>query len=428
MQPGFEKTLPPKKLAEDGSRYIFPTGTPAPGSNLAPAALAAPAAQDFVANPELGQAMQGAALESNQPVDMSQVVTRQPVERAVAGAPQAQGYGSTPESLIMSGLQQGQDAASQSIGATDALMSKFEKDEADRQQRENVALTDIRKKIEDTDKEVANFKWDNKSVWEKSNTGQKVALAIGGFLSSLTPKSAEAFQNSIDTTMKNDLEQQKASYLSLKEKGKDMQSYYGQLVQKFGSEQAADMAMMSAKMQMIQNKLKVTADTAQSKLVAANALSGLDLVKSQKMKYEAEAMKLAKTQQASSIPGYSGTISNPAILKDIQERSAAKDVAIQSLGQLKDLVKEGARLPLSKQSALYDDTRKKLAADVAKAMAGGKYSDFEYETALDLIPKKYGMFNEDRIKSLESRLTKEVDAYAKTAGLKKAGSEIGRLK
>lgn len=426
MQPGFEKTLPPKKLAEDGSRYIFPTGTPAPGSNLAPAALAAPAAQDFVANPELGQAMQGAALESNQPVDMSQVVTRQPVERSVAGAPQ--GYGSTPESLIMSGLQQGQDAASQSIGATDALMSKFEKDEADRQQRENVALTDIRKKIEDTDKEVANFKWDNKSVWEKSNTGQKVALAIGGFLSSLTPKSAEAFQNSIDTTMKNDLEQQKASYLSLKEKGKDMQSYYGQLVQKFGSEQAADMAMMSAKMQMIQNKLKVTADTAQSKLVAANALSGLELVKSQKMKYEAEAMKLAKTQQASSIPGYSGTISNPAILKDIQERSAAKDVAIQSLGQLKDLVKEGARLPLSKQSALYDDTRKKLAADVAKAMAGGKYSDFEYETALDLIPEKYGMFNEDRIKSLESRLTKEVDAYAKTAGLKKAGSEIGRLK
>ena len=91
-------------------------------------------------------------------------------------------------------------------------------------------------------------------------------------------------------------------------------------------------------------------------------------------------------------------------------------------------MKEGARLPLSKQSALYDDTRKKLAADVAKAMAGGKYSDFEYETALDLIPKKYGMFNEDRIKSLESRLTKEVDAYAKTAGLKKAGSEIGRLK
>lgn len=428
MQPGFEKTLPPKKLAEDGSRYIFPTGTPAPGSNLAPAALAAPAAQDFVANPELGQAMQGAALESNQPVDMSQVVTRQPVERAVAGAPQTQGYGSTPESLIMSGLQQGQDAASQSIGATDALMSKFEKDEADRQQRENVALTDIRKKIEDTDKEVANFKWDNKSVWEKSNTGQKVALAIGGFLSSLTPKSAEAFQNSIDTTMKNDLEQQKASYLSLKEKGKDMQSYYGQLVQKFGSEQAADMAMMSAKMQMIQNKLKVTADTAQSKLVAANALSGLDLVKSQKMKYEAEAMKLAKTQQASSIPGYSGTVSNPAVLKDLQERSSAKDVAIQSLGQLKDLVKEGARLPLSKQSALYDDTRKKLAADVAKAMAGGKYSDFEYETALDLIPEKYGMFNEDRIKSLESRLTKEVDAYAKTAGLKKAGSEIGRLK
>ena len=426
MQPGFEKTLPPKKLAEDGSRYIFPTGTPAPGSNLAPATLEAPLAEDFVSNPELDQAMQGAALESNQPVDMSQVVTRQPVERSVAGAPQ--GYGSAPESLIMSGLKQGQDAASQSIGATDALMSKFEKDEADRQQRENVALTDIRKKIEDTDKEVANFKWDNKSVWEKSNTGQKVALAIGGFLSSLTPKSAEAFQNSIDTTMRNDLEQQKASYLSLKEKGKDMQSYYGQLVQKFGSEQAADMAMMSAKMQMIQNKLKVTADTAQSKLVAANALSGLDLVKSQKIKYEAEAMKLAKTQQASSIPGYSGTISNPAILKDIQERSAAKDVAIQSLGQLKDLVKEGARLPLSKQSALYDDTRKKLAADVAKAMAGGKYSDFEYETALDLIPKKYGMFNEDRIKSLESRLTKEVDAYAKTAGLKKAGSEIGRLK
>ncbi len=37
MQPGFEKTLPVKKLPEDGNRYIFPVGIPAPGSEFAPA-------------------------------------------------------------------------------------------------------------------------------------------------------------------------------------------------------------------------------------------------------------------------------------------------------------------------------------------------------------------------------------------------------
>jgi hypothetical protein len=42
MQPGFEKTLPPKKLADDGNRYIFPTGTPAPGSDFAPTSQVAP--------------------------------------------------------------------------------------------------------------------------------------------------------------------------------------------------------------------------------------------------------------------------------------------------------------------------------------------------------------------------------------------------
>lgn len=433
MQPGFEKTLPPKKLAEDGSRYIFPTGTPAPGSNLAPAALASPAAQDFVANPELGQAMQGAALEANQPVDMSQVVTRQPVERAVAGAPQAQGYGSTPESLIMSGLQQGQDAASQSIGATDALMSKFEKDEADRQQRETIALSDVRKKIEDTDKEVANFKWDNKSVWEKSNTGQKVALAIGGFLSSLTPKSAEAFQNSIDTTMKNDLEQQKASYLSLKEKGKDMQSYYGQLVQKFGSEQAADMAMMSAKMQMIQNKLKVTADTAQSKLVAANALSGLELVKSQKMKYEAEAMKLAAAQQANKLPGYENTIQDKAKRSKFEETLAQKKSLDFTLNDLDQLVSgTGEAVPFTEKS----DRAKQLVQDAQLQMKEikklGVLSGDDAKRLDDYISAP-SIFKSDarmkaQISGMKDLANKALKAQEYSLGLKPTGATIGRLK
>jgi hypothetical protein len=355
---------------------------------------------------------------NRQPADLaSQAVTRQPTEAPATAFPQAQGYGSAPEALIMSGLKQGQDAASQSIGATDALMSNFEKNEAARQQREATALSEVRKKIEDTDKEVANFKWDNKSVWEKSSTGQKVALAIGGFLSSLSPKSAEAFQNSIQTTLQNDLDQQKANYMSLKEKGKELQSYYGQLVQKFGSEQAADMAMMSAKMQMIQNRLKVTADTAQSKLVAANALKGFELTDAQMGKYKAEAAKLATAQQANAIPGYQGTITSDTAKNKFIESKDASDIALSSISELKTLGKK-AKIPLTKESSSYDVLLEKLSNEIAKANAGGKPSDLDVENAKKMIPSVYSPNFETSLDSLAKRLQSDIKAKAKNLGLK----------
>jgi hypothetical protein len=432
MQPGFEKTLPPKKLPEDGNRYIFPTGTPAPGSEFAPSEQAPQTPQGFVANPEVAQALQGAAMESAASASQPDVVTRQPIERSMAGAPQAQGYGSAPESLIMSGLKQGQDAASQSIAATDALMSSFEQNEAARKQREETALAEVRKKIEDTDKEVANFKWDNKSVWEKSSTGQKVALAIGGFLSSLSEKSADAFQGAIESSLQQDLQQQKESYKALKEKGSAAQSYYGQLLNKFGSEQAADAAMMGAKMQMIQNKLKVTADTAQSKLVAANALKGIELTDAQLGKYKAEAAKLATEQQANGIPGFSGQVKDPAALRELQTRVAAKASAENQIKSLEGLLEQGAKAPLTTNKKLAEQTRDALAADLAKAMFG-RSSDAELEIAKNLIPDVTSFMQPKAIdkkllQNLKTKLNTDVGSYAKAVGLTPVGANIGKLK
>ena len=433
MQPGFEKSLPPKKLEEDGSRYIFPVGQPAPGSEFSPAAPTEPSAQSFVANPEVSQALQGAAMESAAPISQPDVVTRQPIERSMAGAPQPQGYGSAPEALIMSGLKQGQDAASQSIGATDALMSNFEQNEAARQQKEATALAEVRKKIEDTDKEVANFKWDNKSVWEKSSTGQKVALAIGGFLSSLSPRSAEAFQNSIQTTLQNDLDQQKANYMSLKEKGKELQSYYGQLVQKFGSEQAADMAMMSAKMQMIQNKLKVTADTAQSKLVAANALKGFELTDAQMGKYKAEAAKLATEQQSNLIPGYTNTITDKTKRAKFEETLAQKKTLDMTLTDLDTLVSgSGEAIPFTEKS----DRARQLVQDAQLQMKEikklGVLSGDDAKRLDDYISNP-SLFKSDarmkaQISGMKDLANKALKAQEFSLGLKPIGANIGKLK
>lgn len=434
MEPGFEKTAPPKKLADDGNRYIFPTGTPAPGSEFAPASPKATATpESFVSNPQVNQAMQAAAMESAQPIDSSQVVTRQPIERGVAGAPQAQGYGSTPEALIMSGLKQGQDAASQSIGATDALMSKFEQDEAARKQREEQALSEVRKKIDETDKEVANFKWDNRSVWSKASTGQKVALAIGGFLSSLNQKSAEAFQGAIDTAITQDLEKQKEEYKSLKESGKEKQSYYGQLLQKFGSEQAADAAMMSAKMQMIQNKLKVTADTAQSKIVAANALKGIELTNAQIGDYRAKAAKLATEQQANLLPGYQNTITDKTKRAKFEETLAQKKTLDFTLNDLDKLVSgAGEAIPFTEKS----DRAKQLVQDAQLQMKEikklGVLSGDDAKRLDDYISAP-SIFKSDarmkaQIEGMKDLANKALKAQEYSLGLKPIGAQIGRIK
>jgi hypothetical protein len=256
---------------------------------------------------------------------------------------------------------------------------------------------------------------------------QKIALAIGGFLSSLTPQGAQAFQNSIDTTMKNDLDQQKAKYMSLKEQGKELQSYYGQLVQKFGSEQAADMAMMSAKMGMIQNKLKITADTAQSKLVAANALKGLELTDAQMGKYKAEAMKLSVEQKASTIPGYQGSISNDSARNKFIESKDASDIALSSISELKKLGK-GAKIPLTKESSSYDVLLEKLSNEIAKANAGGKPSDLDVENAKKMIPSVYSPNYESSLESLAKRIQSDIQTKAKNLGLRPAGENIGRIK
>lgn len=360
----------------------------------------------------------------------SQIVTRQAAPSVMA--PAAPSATSNLEGMVKSGLSQQQAASDQAITATDALMSQFEQQNAERAKREEQALTEVRSKIDSIDNDVKNFQWDNKSIWEKSSTGQKIALAIGGFLSSLTPQGAQAFQNSIDTTMKNDLDQQKAKYLSLKEQGKELQSYYGQLVQKFGSEQAADMAMMSAKMGMIQNKLKITADTAQSKLVAANALKGLELTDAQMGKYKAEAMKLAAEQKAQQLPGYTGQVKDPAALRELQTRTAAKASAETQISALEKLLEKGATTPFSGNKKLAEQTRDALAADLAKAMFG-RSSDAELEIARDLIPDVTSFMqpkgiDKKLLQNLRSKLNSDVGAYAKAIGLKPVGQEIGRIK
>jgi len=369
-----------------------------------------------------------------QPADLSsQAVTRQPIEKPVTAFPQAQDSGSAAEALIMSGLKQGQDAASQSIGATDALMAKYEQDEVARKQREDQALSEARKKIEDTDKEVSGFKWDNKSVWEKSSTGQKVALAIGGFLSSINSKSAEAFQNSIQTTLQNDLDQQKANYLSLKEKGKELQSYYGQLVQKFGSEQAADMAMMSAKMQMIQNKLKVTADTAQSKLVAANALKGFELTDAQTGKYKAEAIKLATEQQANVIPGYQNTIADKAKRNKFEETLAQKKTLDFTLNDLDKLVSgSGEAIPFTEKSDRANQLVQDAQLQMKEIKKLGVLSGDDAKRLDDYISAPSIFKSDARMKAqiagMKDLANKALKAQEYSLGLKPIGSQIGKLK
>ena len=204
-------------------------------------------------------------------------------------------------------------------------------------------------------------------------------------------------------------------------------------MQKFGSEQAADAAMMSAKMQMIQNKLKVTADTAQSKIVAANALKGIELTNAQIGDYRAKAAKLATEQQANLLPGYQNTITDKTKRAKFEETLAQKKTLDFTLNDLDKLVSgAGEAIPFTEKS----DRAKQLVQDAQLQMKEikklGVLSGDDAKRLDDYISAP-SIFKSDarmkaQIEGMKDLANKALKAQEYSLGLKPIGAQIGRIK
>lgn len=337
------------------------------------------------------------------------------------------------QNLIKSGIS-AQDAASQkSLDATDQIMKQYEINQARLQKSRIDAENEMKAKVAEIDQKQKDFTWDNRSLWEKSSTGQKVMLAITGFLSSLSPQGAKTFQDTVSNTMARDLAQQKERYALLKEQKKEYQSLYGDLVKRFGDEDMASLQLTNMQLNAVSNRLKVLSDNAQSKIVAAKALQGIDIVNSKKAMNEAAMINLAAAQKANVIPGYENTITDKTAKDKFIQTVAGKKTLDATLNELETLVKgTGEAIPFTRKNVRAQQLVQDAQLQMKEIKKLGVLSGDDAKRLEDYISKP-SIFKSDaimleQVKGMKDLANKALKAQETTYGLVPTGSNIGRLK
>lgn len=336
------------------------------------------------------------------------------------------------QNLIKSGIS-AQDAATQkSLDATDQIMKQYEINQARLQKARIDAENEMKAKIAEIDQKQKDFTWDNRSLWEKSSTGQKVMLAITGFLSSGSAQGAKSFQETVSNTMARDLAQQKERYALLKEQKKEYQSLYGDLVKRFGDEDIASLQLTNMQLNAVSNRLKVLSDVAQSKIMAAKTLQGIDLVNSEIVKNQATMVNLATAQRANVIPGYENTITDKTAKEKFSQTLAGKKTLDATLNELETLVKgTGEAIPFTRKNVRAKQLVQDAQLQMKEIKKLGVLSGDDAKRLEDYISKP-SIFKSDaimleQVKGMKDLANKALKAQETTYGLVPTGSNIGRL-
>lgn len=333
----------------------------------------------------------------------------------------------TAQGLISQGIRQGEQAAGDYIAATDVAMTEFEKNQAALEQQKQQAMKEVEDKIRLTDEEEKKFKPDERSVWAKSSTGQKIALLIGGFLSSMNPQSAQAFRDTIQKNIDRDNELEAQELERIKSRGIAARSELDKLEQRFGSREAALLAKSNMKLNSIARRLEVTQQAANSKTVAANAMAGLEQVKSAITSNNLKIAELYMKQQGSSIEGFEGRALNDKEKAAAIEVKTARDKAKQAISQLTSNL-SGAKVPLSEAKATFQKNRDILVFDLAKVLSGGKPSDVELAKAEEIVPSEWSPSAQKQLVALDKKIDQDFGIFMKNLGQQPIGSKIGRAK
>lgn len=418
-----DPTQPLRDKIKQGFNSIIPANSPLAQSG---SSAAVPQPQDVAIqeNP-VTQATETALPE--------EIVTNPAQQRQVAAVESPTSSIAAPSSLdlaqnmIQSGVAQGQTASRDAISATDMAMSELEKKESELQARREAAMKDAELKIKQTEEEEKAFKPDNRSVWAKSSSGQKVALLVGGFLSSLSNNSAAAFRDSIDKSIERDnaLEQQELE--RIRSRGQIARTELEKLTQRFGNEEAALLARSNQKLQSIGNRLQILSQSSQSKIVGANAIAGLEQIKSAQLANNAKIMEIMSKNAASKIEGYEGRKLSEKEATAAIEVKTSRDKAKQAISQLTSNL-SGAKVPLSEAKATFAKNRDILVFDLAKVLSGGKPSDVELAKAEEIVPSEWSPSAQKELNALNKKIDQDFGIFMKNLGQKPIGSEIGRTK
>lgn len=329
----------------------------------------------------------------------------------------------------ISGLTAESDQATKQFLAGDELNAEMEQQRKDVESMKS-QIIEKENEFKKTQDEVANFKWDNSSLWDKSSTGQKIALLIGGALSSVSPSSAQAFQKSVESALDKDMAQQKLKYDSIKDKGKSAENHLGQLIQRLGSEENGLLALRGQQIQIIQNKLKAAQDNAQSKIVAMNAQKNWESLEIEKGKLAIQLQESLKKNAGDikniSMGPYKGYVGDEVSAREFRKKYNAVETANQTISDLKNLTKQGASI--SPEARAQAQSKLAVLVQQSKDILGtGVLSDSEREAVLNAIGDPTSIFSLKsstlaKLQSFQKQLNQMVQQDAKSLGLYK---EIG---
>lgn len=316
-----------------------------------------------------------------------------------------------------------------------AQQDAFLKQEEARMIERNKAADAEKQRIADKLNEIESkpFQFDNRSLWAKSSSGEKVALLLGAFLSSASPQSAKAFQEGIQRTIDNDLALQNKMF----DEQKGMRNtLLWQLRQITNNKDAANEAFRAIMLKGIGDKLQLQMQRSQSELQRKQAAIGYQQVQEELALKKADMMaKIGQKALTGSIPGYEGRITDEVAGRDFAKQVTAKDQAFGEINNLLSINKKGLASsfsPSDRASAQQSQTL--LQGQLREILVGpGAVSEGERELLKEAIANPTDFFslkssNEIKLNKLKKAIENKVNATAKIYGLKRVGEEIGTKK
>lgn len=283
----------------------------------------------------------------------------------------------------------------------------------------------IEKHMADDEKNVEQVK--PTDIFAGKNTWQKILGGVGMFLGSLNPEGAKNIANMIDKEITRD-QQMQLNNIKLKQDKND--KHYQNLLQKYGSQEAAMLAKKKDAYSVLDihlKKLELSARNAETRARLAQGREELEL-KKQSLNQDLMKASLKAQQEAGkgAIPGYQGSITDPTAAREFRGQVTAANQAFPEIDNLLKINKKGissAFSPADRASAEQSQTL--LLGQLREVLVGpGTVSDGERALMKDAIANPTNFFslgssNELKLNKLKQAIRNKIDANARSYGLSK---------
>lgn len=401
--------LPPKRLEDDGNRYIFPVGSAAPGSNFSPSVPDVQSSESLatnVVNPEIP-------------------VQPKPVEESYQRS-SAMAQAMEPKSVQVPQYASADQGFDKIAGEMDKYQQMLEKD-FQRTKEEGKSRLD--KAQEELDKINQNpIALDNRSMWDKSSTGQKIALMIGGLLSSLDSNSAKSFQDGVKGLIERDLAEQNKK---INDQREDKKMLLTRIKDITGDLDSANALYKSHAYQVIGNKLTLQAQKSQSQLQRQQAQFNAGLAYEQaNLEKEKAYATIALAKNKTSVPGYEGTgVGDEVSTRALRNMVGDKPVVQANINKLLEINKKflgGSLSPSARSEA--GTAQNLLIGKLREALVGpGTMSEGDRELIKSAIANPTDIFslsssNKIKLQNLMDAYNRSIDSHATALGYTKKGT------